>query len=252
MEFEEASDSSSEDLSSDDSTETKVCEFELPACSTCLHTNSRISQHFYSVGMGLFFEAVVTQSKQVISVKGSYYSSVNDKGSEKCGNFISDLNNKDIYKDISYEVKTGLKEEDFVEISNCFVIADGGYLEWPATITGFPGISSDPAEYKFTDWVASVRKDVDCFRGILKKIFIFFKYPITLRSIEDINNAFYTACVINNMILKHDGLDKLWLDDKNCEDMLKDDCTVREESILDIYTTVVRDNVYFLFVKFTI
>ena len=75
------------------------------------------SQHFYSVGMGLLFEAVVTQSKQVISVKGSYYSSVNDKGSEKCSNFISDLNNKDIYKDISYEVKTGLKEEDFVEIS---------------------------------------------------------------------------------------------------------------------------------------
>ena len=153
------------------------------------------SQHFYSVGMGLLFEVVVTHSKQVISVKGSYYSTVNDKNSVKCSNFISDLNNKDIYKDISYKVKTGLKEQDFVEISNCYVIADGGYLEWPATITGFPGISSDPAEYKFTDWVASVRKDVESFFGILKKRFVFFKNPITLQSIEDIDNAFYTACI---------------------------------------------------------
>ena len=48
------------------------------------------------------------------------------------------------------------------------------------------------------------------------------------------------------MILKHDGLDKLWLDDKNWEDMLEDDCMVREENILDIYTTVVHDDVNFI------
>ena len=101
-------------------------------------------QNLYSVGMGLLFGVVLTHSKQVISVKGSYYSTINDKNTVKYSDFISDLNNKEIYRDISYKVKTGLKEEDFVEISNCYVIADGGYLEWPCTINGFPGISSDP------------------------------------------------------------------------------------------------------------
>ena len=49
------------------------------------------SLHFYSVGMGLLFEVVVTHSKQVISVKGSYYSTINDKNSVKYSNFIQSL-----------------------------------------------------------------------------------------------------------------------------------------------------------------
>ena len=43
----------------------------------------------------------------------------------------------------------------------------------------------------------------------------FFKNPITLLGQEDIDNAFYTACIIHNMILKHDGLDTLWEDGLN-------------------------------------
>ena len=197
--------------------------------------------------MGLLYEVVVTHSKQVISVKGSYYSTINDKNSVKYSTFISDLNNKAIYKDLSYKVRTGLAEEDFIELSNCYVIADGGYLEWPATITGYPGVSSVPAEYKFTDWVASVRKDVECFFGILKKRFLFFKNPITLQNMEDIDNAFYTACIINNLILKHDGLDKLWLDDVSWENTREDgDIVVPQHDILDIYTTQLHDDVNFV------
>ena len=170
---------------------------------------------FHYIGLGLLFEAVVTHSKQVVSVEGSYYATVNDKNTVKYSRFIGELNNKEIYRDISYKVRTGMRDDEFIELSDCYVIADGGYLEQPATIAGYSGVSTDPVKFKFTDWVASVRKDVESFLGILKKRFIFFKNPITLQSRIDIDNAFYTACIIHNMILKHDGLDKLWLDDRN-------------------------------------
>ena len=63
---------------------------------------------------------------------------------------------------------------------------------------------------KFTDWVASVRKDVECFFGILKQRFRYLKNPIGLHKKEDVDNVVKTCVLLHNMILKFDGLDKLW------------------------------------------
>ena len=122
---------------------------------------------------------------------------------------MSDLKEKKIYKDVSYKIRTGPDENDFIELSSIYVIADGGYLDWSVIISAF-GPSSNPTEYKFTDWIASVRKDVECFFGILKKRFRFLKCPIGLHSKEDIDNVYWTCCIIHNMILQFDGLDRLW------------------------------------------
>lgn len=131
---------------------------------------------------------------------------------------------------ISYNVRTGPSTDDVVTLSSLYVIADGGYIEWSQIMTGF-GMSSDPMKYRFTDWVASVRKDVECFFGILKQRFRFFKNPITLHEKEDVDNAFFTACILNNMILIHDGLDKLWEDSANWKKIDPDgDETSNEDS----------------------
>jgi hypothetical protein len=71
--------------------------------------------------------------------------------------------------------------------------------------------------YKFCDWIANVRKDVECFFGILKGRFRFLKNPITLQKKEDLDNLLATCCIINNMILKENGLDSLWEDGVNWE-----------------------------------
>jgi hypothetical protein len=118
-------------------------------------------------GKGLLFDVVVTHMKEVLAIEGSYYCTINDKTSVKYNGFIDDLKSHKIYKDLSYKIRTGPNEEDYVELSSCYVIADGGYLEWSVLITGY-GISGDPVKYKFTDWVASVRKDVECFFQLLK------------------------------------------------------------------------------------
>ena len=47
---------------------------------------------------------------------------------------------------------------------------------------------------------------------------------------------------IRNLILKHDSLDKLWLDDASWENTLKDgDIIVPEHEVLDIQTTQLHD-----------
>ena len=165
-------------------------------------------------GKGLLYEVVVNHSKLVVSVEGGYWGTVNDKCSVIFSQFIKGLREKTMYNNVSYKIRTGHGSQDFQELSQMYVISDGGYLDWPCMIAGF-SCSSVRKEYKFSDWIASVRKDVECFFGILKQRFRWFKCPICIRKKEDVDNAFVTACIINNMILTHDGLDTLWEDDVN-------------------------------------
>ena len=75
------------------------------------------------------------------------------------------------------------------ELSSCNLIADGGYLAWKCIIAGYQP-SLDSVRHKCTDWLASVRKDVECSFGILKCRFRWFKCPLKLHHKVDIDNAF--------------------------------------------------------------
>ncbi|CAN0415305.1 unnamed protein product, partial [Pylaiella littoralis] len=54
----------------------------------------------------------------------------------------------------------------------------------------------------------SVRKDVECFLGILKGRFGILKLGILFQSLEDIDNMFFTCCTLHNMLHAFDELDE--------------------------------------------
>jgi len=165
-------------------------------------------------GMGVLFEVIVTHEKLILAVAGPYGSTINDKISVKYSEFLDAMKEKLIGKDIKYKIRTGLGQDDFIELSNIYLISDGGYLEWPETICGYP-YSSIPVRYKFSDWIASVRKDVECLFGILKARFMKLKNPCNVHSSKLMRSIFVTCCILNNMILRYDGLDSLWESDVN-------------------------------------
>lgn len=165
-------------------------------------------------GQGLLFEVIVTHFKRIIHVGDSIPATINDKTSVKYSKYVTLLKENKIYNNISYRIFVSMDETECIELSNCYLICDGGYLEWTVLMTGF-GPSSDPIKYKFTDWLASVRKDVECCFGILKNRFRFLKNVVTLQKREDVENSFVTCCIIHNLILQFDGLDILWESDIN-------------------------------------
>ena len=130
-------------------------------------------------GTALLYETVVTNNRLVIyiSEKG-FYGTTNDKISVQHSKFIDDLKTGRIYKNVTYRIRTGEGQNDYVELSKCFVVADGGYIDIPEIISAFDP-SFDPVKYKFSDWIGSVGKDVDRFFGILKQRFRWLKNPIT-------------------------------------------------------------------------
>lgn len=64
-------------------------------------------------------------------------------------------------------------------------------------------------ESRWSKALESVRKDVECFFGILKGRFRILKLGILFQDLEDIDNMFFTCCALHNMLHAFDGLDDL-------------------------------------------
>ena len=64
-------------------------------------------------------------------------------------------------------------------------------------------------EMAWSTRLESVRKDIECVFGRVKGRWRLFKTGILFSTREKIDNAWFTACIIHNMLLRFDGLDKL-------------------------------------------
>lgn len=67
----------------------------------------------------------------------------------------------------------------------------------------------DQWELAFSKRLESVRKDVECFFGILKGRFRILKLPLLYREKRKIDNIFFTCCILHNMLHLIDGLENL-------------------------------------------
>ena len=59
----------------------------------------------------------------------------------------------------------------------------------------------------FSEWLESLRKDVECVFGILKARFRILKNAINYHYHEDVENIMFLCCILHNMLLTCDGLD---------------------------------------------
>lgn len=58
----------------------------------------------------------------------------------------------------------------------------------------------------------SVRQDVGCFFGVLMGCLRILNFPILYREKDDIDNVFFTCCMLHDMVHAYDGLDVLEVD----------------------------------------
>ena len=64
--------------------------------------------------------------------------------------------------------------------------------------TNFP---ANDKEVQFSKWLKSVRKDVECAFGILKKRFRCLKLPLFWKDMRVLEHVFVTCCMLHNMII---------------------------------------------------
>ena len=82
-----------------------------------------------------------------------------------------------------------------------YLVCDNGYLRWPTTICPFLHIQKTTLEGYFSSNLESVRKDVECVFGILKKCWKILDYEFRFRNMEMCANIFVTCCCLHNEML---------------------------------------------------
>jgi hypothetical protein len=96
-----------------------------------------------------------------------------------------------------------------VQYQGAWNIVDNGYMQWSTSIPPMklPVLCCDT---RWSEWIESMRKDVECCFGITKGHFRKLKSPTHTRSIESVEKIWKTCCALHNWLLDIDGLDNEW------------------------------------------
>jgi hypothetical protein len=153
----------------------------------------------------LSFEAVVSHSRYCYHCSCAFYGSYNDITISKNDKFIIEiLTGK--YRDTPFVLydKGGVP----TLCRGGYLICDNGYPKFAIFMCPFKQPTSRP-EILWSEWGESVRKDVECFFGILKARFWFLRNAVRYHSAETVQDAFRCCAILHNMLLAYDG----YLDD---------------------------------------
>ena len=63
---------------------------------------------------------------------------------------------------------------------------------------------------RWSEFAESIRKDVECSFGILKKRFQLLKIGINWHKKTDIDNAVFSCVTLHNMLHEFDGYEERW------------------------------------------
>ena len=96
-----------------------------------------------------------------------------------------------------------------VKYKGVYVIVDNGYLQWSCTVPPFT-VTSDMDEIRWSKWLESMRKDVECTFGILKGRWRILKSGIRIEGVDAVDKVWLTCCALHNWLLEIDGLNAEW------------------------------------------
>jgi hypothetical protein len=148
----------------------------------------------------LVFEAVVDHSWRIHSCTEAFYGATADPTVAAADPYVSSiLDGRHAHLEYSLYTKDG----GYTTVQGGYLIADNGYPNsW---------MYAKPEKHRFdakgvywSEFLESIRKDVERTFGIVKKRFMFVKNPNQYHSQLVIQQGMWAACALHNMILDYD------------------------------------------------
>ena len=157
------------------------------------------------------YNITVNNRQRILATTTGHPARWNDKTLVLFDGFVVSLSEGRVLNDAEFELYERSADGSIVSIKykGAWLIVDNGYLNWPTTV---PPMKSSclRTEIRFSKWLESVRKDVECTFGILKGRFRVLKTGIRLGRQESGDRMFMTCCALHNWLLEVDGLDQRW------------------------------------------
>jgi len=137
----------------------------------------------------------------VLSATRGFYGTVSDKSIVRFDGAVMSVKNG-VYKEYKFLIYK--LDGTMIEVSGAYIICDNGYHKW-ACLMEPSKQSSTQEEHQWSEMIESLRKDIECFFGILKQIFAILKYGCRLQNLDEVDNIFLACCAMYNEKLKTEG-----------------------------------------------
>jgi len=145
----------------------------------------------------LAFEVVTGFNRQILGVSHAHFGTRNDKHIVRSDPTINSVRTGWYRKVVwHWYDENGNEREDM----GIYFICDGGYIRWPELICPYKHESVSSKKGYFSSKIESVRKDVECVFGILKKRWRCLDYGIRFKSMKKVEQVFTVCCVLHNMM----------------------------------------------------
>lgn len=157
------------------------------------------------------YNITVNHRRRILGTTRGHPGSWNDKTLVLFDTFIRGIKRGDILNDHVFYLNEYDSDGQVVKVmyKGVWIIVDNGYHAWATTVPPFTNTGYQD-EIRWSEWVESMRKDVECAFGIMKGRWRILKSGIRLHSIESVDMIWATCCALHNMLLEVDGLDEPW------------------------------------------
>jgi hypothetical protein len=147
------------------------------------------------------YNITVNHCRRILYTTSGHPARWNDKTLVLFDDLMREIYHGGRLDDLTFTLYEEDSEGNVVEVTyrGPWVIADNGYLRWSTMIPPMKTTTSYK-ETRFSQWLESLRKDVECTFGILKGRWRVLKTGIRLHSVKSCDNIWKTCCALHNMI----------------------------------------------------
>ncbi len=177
----------------------------------CFHGLAQMHKGFKLPFTACAFNIVVNHRHCILWTTSRFPACWNDKTLATFDCFMSGINNGDFLSDVEFELFKQNESGEVISVKyrGAWLMVDNGYLSWPVTVPPFAR-SDSILEEKWSKWLESMRKDVECTFGILKGRWRILKSGVRLHGVSSVDKVWKTCCALHNWLLDIDGLSQNW------------------------------------------
>ena len=146
----------------------------------------------------LAFECVTDNRRRVLGVAPVQFGARNDQHIVRLDPTVKQIR-KEWYKDVEWSYFD--IEGNELSSKGLYLICDGGYLRWRTLICPYQYSREGTQQGYFSANLESVRKDVECTFGILKKRWRILEYGLHYRDHDRCEKIFVVCCILHNIML---------------------------------------------------
>ena len=143
------------------------------------------------------YELTCDFTRRILAVTRGHPGTRNDKTIIRFDGFVDEVRRGVLFPTLPFKLSTADGHE--VDERGVYLITDQGYHRWRCLQCPM-GALATKQEQLFSTRIESVRKDVECTFGILKGRFRILKLPLLFHRQSDVDNVFFTCCVLHNML----------------------------------------------------